>query len=70
MQHEANAARVQTVVSTNHWATYRSSENFTDPESFHPERFLGDSRFASDRKAAFQPFSVGPRNCIGKKYAP
>lgn len=49
------------------WAILRSPENFTLPDSFIPERWLGDERFANDRKDAYQPFSHGPRNCIGKK---
>ncbi|KAK8069501.1 isotrichodermin C-15 hydroxylase [Apiospora phragmitis] len=35
----------------------------------HPERWLGDPRFEKDDKAACQPFSYGPRNCIGKNLA-
>ncbi|KAL7627061.1 hypothetical protein AAE478_003837 [Parahypoxylon ruwenzoriense] len=46
-----------------------SATNFSNPEEFHPERFLGDERFAKDDLAAMQPFSVGPRNCIGRNLA-
>lgn len=58
-----------TSVGLHHYASYHSSKNFFEPESFHPERWLdnGDSRFANDDKDAFHPFSHGPRNCIGKK---
>lgn len=42
---------------------------WTDPHGFHPERFLGDPRFARDTLDAMQPFSLGPRNCIGKNLA-
>ncbi|KAL2292556.1 hypothetical protein FJTKL_09505 [Diaporthe vaccinii] len=50
-----------------HYAIYRDPNNFSSPDSFIPERRLGDPRFASDKKDAFQPFSYGSRNCIGKK---
>ncbi|SCO91339.1 related to Isotrichodermin C-15 hydroxylase [Fusarium oxysporum] len=43
--------------------------NFTLPDSFIPERWLGDPRFTDDSNDALQPFSFGPRNCIGKNLA-
>ncbi|OTA54162.1 cytochrome P450 [Hypoxylon sp. EC38] len=46
-----------------------SERNFTKPLEFHPERFLGDKEFAQDDLSAMQPFSVGPRNCIGRNLA-
>lgn len=48
---------------------YHNDEHFKDPFVFHPERWLGDPAFASDRKEAFQPFHVGPRNCLGRNLA-
>ncbi|KAJ5633165.1 hypothetical protein N7490_009504 [Penicillium lividum] len=58
----------KTSVSVHQWATYHSPKNFKRPEEFIPERWIGDE-FASDNKAAFQPFSTGPRNCLGKNLA-
>ncbi|KAI1145378.1 cytochrome P450 monooxygenase [Nemania diffusa] len=58
-----------TLIDMWHWAIYHDPKNFKDPESFIPERWLGDPRFDSDDKAAFQPFSLGGRNCIGKNLA-
>lgn len=58
-----------TTVSVNQWATNQSSKNFALPQLFIPERFLDDPRFASDDKSALQPFSVGPRNCLGRNLA-
>ena len=51
------------------WAACRSPLNFRDPESFIPERWLGDARYAEDRKEASQPFNIGPRGCIGRSLA-
>ncbi|KAH7126340.1 cytochrome P450 [Dactylonectria estremocensis] len=51
------------------WSTYHDPANFTLPDEFIPERWLGDPRFANDKVEAFKPFSVGPRNCIGKNLA-
>lgn len=60
---------VQVTVSTHHYASYRDAANFTFPEQFIPERWLGtDNRFDSDRKDVVQPFSLGPRDCLGKKF--
>ncbi len=43
-----------------------SKENFTDPMAFRPERFLAGEK-TKDNLEAMQPFSYGPRNCIGMK---
>ena len=52
-------------------AAYTSSRNFHDPLSFRPERWLDerDGKFRNDDHGAFQPFSWGPRNCIGRNLA-
>ncbi|KAI0894774.1 cytochrome P450 ClCP1 [Annulohypoxylon nitens] len=42
---------------------------WTEPHTFAPERFLGDPKFKNDRFDAMQPFSIGPRNCIGRNLA-
>ncbi|KAL8726429.1 MAG: hypothetical protein Q9166_006707 [cf. Caloplaca sp. 2 TL-2023] len=47
--------------------------SWVEPRVFHPERFLPpedaryDVKFDGDVKAAFLPFSTGPRNCLGSK---
>lgn len=48
---------------------YHNDKHFRDPFSYRPERWLGDPYFAEDNKDAFQPFHLGTRNCIGRKYA-
>ncbi|KAJ5963689.1 cytochrome P450 [Penicillium vulpinum] len=58
-----------TVVSVSQLAAFHSPSNFTESESFIPERFLGDPRFSNDSQTVLQPFSVGPRNCIGRNLA-
>jgi averantin hydroxylase len=63
----------KTVVYVAQYAMNRLEANFAKPLEFHPERFLNradpDSEFANDNFAVFQPFSVGPRNCIGRNLA-
>jgi cytochrome P450 len=44
--------------------------NFARAKEYVPERWLElppDSEFHRDDKAAIQPFSYGPRGCIGKR---
>ena len=56
-----------TGVGVTSWAATHAPKNFALPEEFVPERWLDDPRFANDDKQASQPFSMGARNCIGKK---
>lgn len=59
-----------TCVQMSPYAANLSSDNFTDPKSFIPDRWLcGDARFDSDKKHVLQPFSMGPRNCLGQSLA-
>ncbi|ETS80734.1 hypothetical protein PFICI_08263 [Pestalotiopsis fici W106-1] len=58
-----------TRVSVHQSATYRSSTNFKNPNDFIPERWLGDPEYSHDKRDAHQPFSVGPRNCLGMNMA-
>lgn len=55
-----------TVVAVHQLSTYRQEDNFKHAYEFKPERWLGDLEFKDDRLDAFEPFSVGPRNCLGK----
>ena len=65
---DARLTILQTFVQISTLAANTSSSNFTDPLSFIPERWLAVSPlpYASDNKQASQPFSTGPRNCIGQ----
>ena len=58
-----------TSVALQQYAACRSDLNFRRPTEFLPQRWLADPEFAHDRRAASQPFSVGPRNCIGRQLA-
>lgn len=62
-----------TAVGVNHFAASRLSGNFAQPDRFLPERWLssssGANTYAGDVKEASQPFSFGPRNCLGKNIA-
>jgi hypothetical protein len=44
--------------------------NFPDPDSLIPERWLGENKEAISQLHASQSFSLGPRGCLGKKYVP
>ena len=58
-----------TIIHFSHVAAYRLQSNFAYPDEFAPERWMGDPRFAQDNRSTFNPFSAGPRNCIGKNLA-
>ncbi|KAL7625624.1 hypothetical protein AAE478_004844 [Parahypoxylon ruwenzoriense] len=58
------------VVAVPLYAACQSPLNYCQPEDFIPERWLGDDpRFAADKRETSQPFSFGPRNCIGRNLA-
>lgn len=47
----------------------RDPNNFPEPNKFIPERFAAGGAFNESKSFAYIPFSAGPRNCIGQKYA-
>lgn len=55
-----------TALCVSHYPAGHSERNFKDHELFVPERWMGDPRYADDKRSAIQPFSFGPRNCLGK----
>ncbi|ETS81628.1 hypothetical protein PFICI_06630 [Pestalotiopsis fici W106-1] len=46
-----------TRVFCHHYSMYHSTRNFKNPESFVPERWLGDPEYSDDVQDAHQPFS-------------
>jgi cytochrome P450 len=48
-------------------AANHSERNFRKPEKYVPERWMGDEEYRDDVRESVNPFSFGPRNCLGKK---
>ena len=66
---------IQTNVGVHALSSTRSPTNFHLPEAFVPDRWLPSattnpsSPYYNDCRGASQPFSIGPRNCLGKALA-
>jgi cytochrome P450 len=62
-------------IGTSSWAVMYHEEYFGDPYIYRPERWIVDEMngvTADDvalARSAFNPFSVGPGNCVGQKLA-
>lgn len=46
----------------------RSEDVFENADAFNPERFLNDDKL-KENPFSYIPFSAGPRNCVGQKFA-
>lgn len=47
----------------------RNERLFKDANEFIPERFAAERSTESQNPFSYIPFSAGPRNCIGQKFA-
>lgn len=61
-------------VGTAIYSIHHHAEYYPQPESFIPERWLAEEGYSTSAQievahAAFNPFSIGPRGCIGKPLA-
>ncbi|KAI4601526.1 hypothetical protein KJ359_011656 [Pestalotiopsis sp. 9143b] len=52
------------IVSTNPYVMTRDARYWNRPDDFVPERWIGEG-LRGDNRAASQPFSIGPRACLG-----
>ncbi|XP_069942985.1 cytochrome P450 3A11-like isoform X1 [Cherax quadricarinatus] len=50
------------------WSLHRDSRYWSEPEMFHPDRFMPENK-GKIISYTHMPFGMGPRNCIAKRFA-
>ncbi|XP_039753921.1 uncharacterized protein LOC120629162 [Pararge aegeria] len=56
------------LVSIPSWCFHHDPEFFPNPQKFEPERFSDENKHLINAMA-YMPFGLGPRNCIGSRFA-
>ena len=51
------------------YAVHRHADYWENPELFDPDRWGGSERVTLKSPFQYIPFSAGPRNCIGQRFA-
>lgn len=70
---DGHAVPQGTTVGVENFEMQRDSRYWEEPDEFRPERWAvggeAEERFGADERGAFQPFSTGPRACLGVNLA-
>ena len=59
---------MRSVTIASPYAMHRRPDLWPEPDRFDPDRFTPEAEAARPR-AAYYPFSLGPRTCIGNHFA-
>ncbi|KAI9552449.1 hypothetical protein GHT06_022815 [Daphnia sinensis] len=57
-----------TIVTVPSFALHYDPDNYPEPEKFNPDRWTADNK-AERNPYTFMPFGMGPRNCVGMRFA-